>query len=300
MIKSLTVTNPRGESLTLELSNPWSSGLMVQSIEGLGPVKADVNGAELSTMDGSLFNSARQGTRNIILTLKPIPMPTVESTRHLTYQYFPVKKEITLRIETDERTLETTGYVESNEPDIFNKNETTQISILCFDPLFYSVNRIVSRFDNVNPMFEFPFSNDSLTSPTLIFGEILGDVGAVVNYFGDADVGVIMTIYVNSELSDFAIYKHDTNEKMEFSAEKIGRIVGEGILSGDQIVVSTIRGKRYARLIRGGVTTNIIAALNRDADWFQLTYGTNEFTLDISENGSATIDFIHYIAYTGV
>ena len=59
MIQSVTVTNPKGESLKLVLRAPESSGLIIQEISGLGPSKANINSTELATMDGSIFASAR-------------------------------------------------------------------------------------------------------------------------------------------------------------------------------------------------------------------------------------------------
>ena len=128
MIKSFTVTNPKGESLKLELTRPELSGLIVQSIEGLGPTKATINTGETATMDGSLFNSARANSRNIVITLALMFAPTIEDSRQKTYKYFPVKKRIRLDFETDRRSVYTYGYVESNEPAIFSSQETVQIS----------------------------------------------------------------------------------------------------------------------------------------------------------------------------
>ena len=48
MIKAITVTTPKGESLKLTLANPEESGLIVKSIEGLGPSKANINTTELA------------------------------------------------------------------------------------------------------------------------------------------------------------------------------------------------------------------------------------------------------------
>lgn len=49
MIRNVTIINPLGERLVLDLMNPVKSGFIVESIEGLGPVKADVNFTELAT-----------------------------------------------------------------------------------------------------------------------------------------------------------------------------------------------------------------------------------------------------------
>ena len=138
MIRAVTVTNYLGESKRFELAFPEKSGFAVQSISGFGPSKADINTTEISTNDGSLYNSARVNSRNIVMSLKLMFNPQIEDTRHDSYKYFPIKKKVTLLIETDNRICETYGYVESNEPDIFSSDETTQISIVCPDPYFYS------------------------------------------------------------------------------------------------------------------------------------------------------------------
>ena len=54
MIKSVTVTNYLGESLKMELTNPYDSGIAITDITGIGPGKADINVTELTSSDGSL------------------------------------------------------------------------------------------------------------------------------------------------------------------------------------------------------------------------------------------------------
>ena len=66
MIRSVTVTNYLGDSIQLELMRPEKSGLIIKSIEGLGPSDAAINMTELSTNDGALYNSARLNKRNIV------------------------------------------------------------------------------------------------------------------------------------------------------------------------------------------------------------------------------------------
>lgn len=301
MIKSVTVTNPKGEVLKLELMDPESSGLVVQSITGLGPSKANINSMALATMDGSIFSSARATERNIVITLSMLPIPSVEGARQLTYKFFPVKKQITLLVETNNRLVETTGCVESNEPDIFSKQETTQISILCTDPYFYEAANNEMAFVGVQSVFEFPFENDSLTENLLEFGEIRLDTRANLDYEGDADTGVIINIHVSGEASGITLYNTVTRESMKIDTNKIAAITGIAPMQGDDIIISTIKGDKYVRLLRNGAYTNIIAALNKDADWFQLTNGRNtfSFTADRGEN-NLIITFNYRNAYGGV
>lgn len=161
MIKSVTVTNYLGESLKMELTNPYDSGIAITDITGIGPGKADINVTELTSSDGSLYNSARLGTRNIVMTLRFMIAPDIETVRQKSYKYFPIKKELILTFETDNRSCYIAGYVESNEPVIFDENEYTQISIICPDPYFYSTEANAMVFSGVVPMFEFEFSNET-------------------------------------------------------------------------------------------------------------------------------------------
>ena len=69
MIRSVTVTNYLGDSKVLELANPEPSGFVIASIEGLGPVKSNINTTDLASNDGALYNSARLETRNIVFDI---------------------------------------------------------------------------------------------------------------------------------------------------------------------------------------------------------------------------------------
>ena len=149
MIKSVKVTNYLDESKTFVLMDPEESGFLIEEITGLGPANATINTTEMASIDGSIFNSSRVGMRNIVLTLRLLFKPTVEDVRQESYKYFPIKKQVKLTIETDNRICESYGYVESNEPDIFSKDESTQISIICPDPYFYSVEPTTTIFYGV-------------------------------------------------------------------------------------------------------------------------------------------------------
>ena len=76
--------------------------------------------------------------------------------RQLTYKIFPIKRPVKLVIGTDNRVLQTEGYVESNEPDIFSKDEGCQISIVCPDPNLYAYYNESRSYGGINALFEFP------------------------------------------------------------------------------------------------------------------------------------------------
>lgn len=301
MIRAVGVTNFKGEYLRMELTRPEKTGFAIYNIEGIGGGTADINTTDITTGDGARYNSARAQKRNIVIYIKLLDLPDVETNRHKTYRYFPVKKPLTLEFETDNRTLQITGYVESNNPIIFSSQEYTQISILCPDPYFYDRSSSTSAFSGVTPMFSFPFSNESLTEKLIEFGSIRVDDRAIIDYKGDADSGVLITIHAMDAAENITIYNVDTREMMSISTDKIRTITGSPFTKGDDIIISTVNGNKYVKLLREGIYTNIIGALNKNADWFVLTAGANIFTFTADSGANnLMITFSYRNAYEGV
>lgn len=304
MIKSITVTNDVGESIKLELARPERSGFVVESIEGIGPGKATINMTEMASKDGSLYNSARVSSRNIQIGIRYLWKDTIEDARQLSYKYFPLKKNVTLLFETDNRMSEIVGYVESNEPNIFSKEEGTDISIICPFPYFYSAEGSGIQtvlFSGIEPMFEFPFSNESLTDPLLEMSAIQHMTENVVTNNGDVETSVTIYIHALGEVKNIAIYNLRTREIMRINTDKIATFTGSGIVASDDIVICTEQGKKSITLIREGVSTNILNCLDKNADWFQLLKGDNVFAYT-AEVGSSDLQFkVEYrLPYEGV
>ena len=223
MIKSVTVTNYLGDSIKLELTKPEKSGFIVKSIDGLGPVKANINTSTAGSGDGSFYNSARLDSRSIVMSLKYLPIgnESVEDIRLRSYKYFPIKKKITILIETDIRALQTTGYVEANEPNMFSNDSGCSITINCPDPLFYSPAINETHFNGVEAMFEFPFENDSLTKPLIEFGTIVNRTDEVVYYEGDGEVGMTIDIHTIGPVSNITLQNVGTGERMRLDTHKM-------------------------------------------------------------------------------
>lgn len=304
MIKSITVTNYLGDSIKLDLARPEESGFVVQSVTGLGPGKANINTTEVSTNDGSLFNSSRLPSRNIVIGLKFLWKKSVEDVRQLSYKHFPIKKKLTLLIETDNRQAEIDGYVESNDPNIFSREEGSDVSIICPNPFFYSAGKNGNRttiFYGVELIFEFPFSNESLLDCLLEMGAIQNQTEKVITYDGDSEVGVTITIHAVGEASKIAIYNTGTREIMRIDTDKLAVFTGSGIIAGDDIIMCTVKGNKSISLQRAGKMTNILNCLEKNADWFQLTKGDNIFAYT-TETGSSNLQFKieNRIVYEGV
>lgn len=307
MIYSLAVTNFLGDRIRLELGKPENTGFLIKSITGLGPVKANVNTTEVATNDGSMFNSARLSQRNIVIQMvfvNSIYGEDIEAIRQKSYKYFPIKKNVELVIETDNRYVRTTGYIESNEPDIFSKQEGTQISIICPDPYFYSASEDgdnVTDFYSIDPMFEFPFSNESLTEPLLVFGEIQIKTEGVITYSGDSEIGVMIYIHAIGPAEHINIYNTETREVMTIDTVKLEKLTGQGLIAGDDIIINTLKGEKSITLVRSGVSYNILNCLDKNTDWFTLVKGNNIFAFT-ADSGVTNLQFRieNKVIYEGV
>ena len=307
MIYSFAITNYLGDRVKLELGKPEVSGFLIKSVTGLGPVKANVNTTEVVTNDGSMFNSARLSQRNIVFQLAFVDTvygETIEDIRQKSYKYFPAKKSVEIVIETDNRYVKIKGYVESNEPDICSSQEGTQISIICPDPYFYSAGEDgnnVTDFYTIDPMFEFPFSNESLTDPLLIFGEIQIKTEGVITYYGDSEIGVVIYIHAIGPATNINIYNTETREVMMINTTKLEKLTGKGLVASDDIVINTTKGEKSITLIREGASYNILNCLDKNTDWFTLSKGDNIFAFT-AETGVTNLQFRieNQVIYEGV
>lgn len=301
MIKSITIINHLGETLTMEMAFPEKSGFAIHSIDGLGPPKADINMEDMANADGASYNSARATKRNIVFNLEFMNNPTIEITRQNSYKYFPIKRRIGIFIETDSRVCGTYGYVESNEPNIFSDKEGSIISVLCGDSYLYSQLGAVTNFSAVTGQFQFPFSNESVTEKLIKFGLIEINSAKTVYYTGDSPVGVVIYMHAIGPATNVEIINLRSSESMKIDTTRLAALTGFGILEGDDIIISTVTGDKYVGLLRNGDYYNILNALDKDADWFQIEKGNNPFVYT-AESGSTNLQFRfeNRIAYEGV
>lgn len=297
MVYAVTATNPQGEKLRLELAHPEEHNIVITDISGLGPVKANVNISDSATIDGGAYNGSRLSSRNIVMMFDLSLAADAEFARHILYRYFPVKKQIYLDIETVERKLRAIGVIESNEPNIFSNQETVQVSMLCADPYLYSTaGGQTTIFSGIDPLFEFKFPADDSTLvdksgwDLLEFGEILHKQENTVNYQGDVDTGVIITIHALNPVKNITIYNSRTREFIKIKTDYIEALTGVAYNAGDDIIINTKRRQKSVELLRAGITYNILNSMTRDSSWLQLQKGDNVFAYN-AEEGAIELQF---------
>lgn len=304
MIKSITPFNPSGESLKIELGKPEESGFLVRSIDGLGPVKATINTTKIAMTDGARYNSSYLDQRSIVINLMFLDSAekSIEDMRHESYRYFPINKEIRLVIETDTRTVETTGIVEDNQVEIFSQQEGAAITILCSDPLLYSVADNRYTFSGIEPLFEFPFQNESVDEPELVFGMVERKETGVLHYAGDYDVGFTLTIHATGAATNPVIRNLSTKEYMRIDTDKLAKLTNsEGLLSGDTITIETRHKRKSITLLRDGKYINILNCLDKGCKWLTIRKGDNVFNCTADANATNLQFYIkNKVVYEGV
>lgn len=310
MIKSVTAVNFKGESIKMDLFHPESSGFIIIKIDGIGPGKATVTKNDSKVYDGGTITSARLPSRNIKMEIQFLWVNSIEDVRHKSYKYFPLKKPITLIFETDTRTVEIEGVVESNEPDIFSSEESTNISIICPDPYFYASGenaRSKTEFSGINAVFEIPsdtgYSNESITEAlTEISTLYIQSERGIMNY-GEVDIGVVISIKPLAIVKGILTISNVTlGQNMSFDLNKIKTITENDFHLGDELVINTLRGKKSVTLVREGKNYNALSCIDTRTDWIYLTSGENTFTYYLDGEGIEDLQFsvTNSILYEGV
>lgn len=310
MIKQIVVKNPKGEVLDMVLKDPWRTGLNVQNVTGVTPIGAEIYETPFASIDGGIFAGSRVPNREIVLTLGFVESPDikitdVEQCRYIVYNFFRIKDPVNLVFITDKRILQIDGYTKDVEVDIFSKTETAVITVHCIDPWFYSALNSSRGFSGTMGIFTFPFSSEEGSddpNELLVFGKISVDTRTDVFYDGDIQTGFNMAItFTGSDFHNIYFYNMETRERMNIYTDMIEVITGQALGVGDEIDICTISGNKTAFLLRNGKFTNIISAIDKDADWIQLTKGSNIFAF-ASDLGveNIMIDLNWRDAYAGI
>lgn len=229
----------------------------------------------------------------------------IEDLRQLSYKYFPIKRPIILIFYTTNRQVYIQGYVESNEPDIFSSDEGATISIVCPYPYFRDINQDeFINFSSTDPRFKFEFANvytGSVHKPRLLMSMISNAAEQNINYSGDIDTGVVITIYLSGRIGDITVYNGSLSQQFKLKVDKIESIINSPISSGDKIVISSLPRNKYVRYYKENVEFNILSAVDKESDWLMISRGNNLYTYS-AESGSnnITLEVSYPILYEGI
>ena len=291
-----------GDELKMELNNPQASGMLITNIDGLGPGVANLRANEYSASHGGVFNSAKLPMREIVIDIEFLRTKHIsaEDAMRATYKYFPIMKQVELTFKTHGRESMISGIVSANDSNLFFKNSGTQITILCPQPFFRSVNTDVTMFYGQEPKFEFEFSNEEGTKE-LLMGEIQQEPERLINYSGDSEVGFVISMRAYGTVVNPAFYDLNDRTFMKIDSNRIIKKTGKGIGDGDEIIINSIHGEKSVILRRDGIDTKILSAMTRDSTWLTLGKGDNHYAY-IADQGFGVMNVVikSYVLFEGL
>ena len=246
-------------------------------IDGLCPPSATLNFSTIANVDGTVYNSGRINQRNLVLYVKIFP--DVETNRNILYKHFPIGQKVRIFYRNDLHNVYIDGYVESFECDLFTNNEVAQISIICNDPYFRSVEKSTTVISVVHDYFEFPFSIP-VDDPIVISDR---------NYYveGVVNPGIIPTgMTVEFE----AIGDNVLNPWLENKTTGQKMIVNAEIDTGEKIVVSTNKHNlSVTKVFTDGRKENILNSMGDGFQWVQLAAGENRIAIGSDQNSESLV-----------
>ena len=296
MIRKVTVERIDGKRsvLTLPFNQSQVYRYILKKISGLGPVKAELNTSKIATKDGIIYNSQRIDSRNLVfdILLRKEKDSSIESSRQSLYGYFPRNVILKFTFYTDNTTVYCTGYVESNEPTMFDETSTQSISVICPNPYFYDIASNTISLNGILKSFEFPFEN-KLSEQTIEFGTIVKNSTGNIYYTGSQAIGVEIIISFSGDVSGLQIYNANTREKMEFNNYMFR--------NKQELHINSQRGEKSIMLFDGGNGTDLLNYLTNDSEFIHLENGDNVFAYKAasgSEHVSMTIN--NKVIYEGI
>ena len=261
----LIVENEKGERLELTNNRNYN----VLDVAGTNPPAARINTSEIAGIDGSKMNSANINQRNIVITLAI--QPPIEDNRLTLYKFFRVKRRIRIFCKNKRRDVYIDGYVESFENNPWTQQQQPQISIICPQPFWMSTTETHIDFSESIALFEFPFS---ISSAGIEFSQ-LATIQTTTVYAGEVETGAIIEFAARDNgVKNPALYNHTTGQfiKIDITMQQ-----------NDLITINTNTGEKSAKLLRDGVTTNIISSIADGSSWVKFDAGENDVDFSADE-----------------
>lgn len=246
-------------------------------IDGLDPPPATLNFSTIANVDGKIYNSGRINERNLVLYVKIFP--DIETNRNILYRHFPIGQKVRIFYRNDLHNVYIDGYVESFECDFFTNNEIAQISIICNDPYFRSVEKSTTIISIVHNYFEFPFSIP--VDDPIVISDRNYYVEEIVNS-GTIQTGMIVEFEaIGDNVLNPWLENKTTGQKMVVNAE---------IDTGEKIIVNTNKHNlSVTKVFTDGRRENILNAMGDGFQWVRLAAGENRISVGSDQNPESLV-----------
>lgn len=259
MLQQVDFITERGQELTLSPSD-MSTGIILDSIDGLDPVKALLVSTTFATRDGTQHQHARREARDIIVRMSldsRFGGGSVAQIRRMLYSLFPTKTKLKMVFhELGMPPVEISGIVEDAVSPRFTDEPTFAMSIHCNDP------------DFVNPV---PHMDTGEGFPTSMNYK-------TVEYEGSEDSGLSIEVDVSGTGtgSGFIVQQitpTGSTRRLIFSAD---------VRAQDTILIETHPGQKEVLLRRNSEDTSILWGIDPQSQWPMLQSGTNQIGFQVT------------------
>lgn len=249
MLVRVEVRTSQGALLTLPLDDV-SSGLVVENIDGLDPVKATLVSSSFAGADGEQYHSSRRDSRNLKLKigLEPDYVTTmVGDLRKRLYGFFMPKTQVSLRFVMDDGLyVDILGRVESFLTPLFAKDPAVDISLMCYDPDFLDPNPVTAS------------GMSTADSTEVLFP-----------YVGTVETGLLLTLRPDRDVNAFTFYHRPpdgTLRTLDFSIP---------LVAGDVLAISTVTGAKGVTLTRSSTQSSALYGVSPQSNWLEFQPGDN-------------------------
>ncbi len=284
---TLKVENSKGAIIELTDNE---DNYQVADIEGLDPPNANINTTSYASGDGSSFSSSKLQNREIVITV--YINGDVQKNRLTLYKYFRSKEWCKIYYKNESRDVYIEGYVQTLEVPQFVQKEVAQISILCPNPYFKDMKKIIQSISKIIKKFTFPFSiNENEPIP---FSSLKLEKTTNIINDSESKTGLIIEVKFIGNVKKLELRNIDTGEKF---------IIDYNFTKNDKLIINCNKGSKSVILERDGIRYNLIPYVRKGFTFFQLEPGDNVFSF-LADDGIddilVDINFKYYKVYLGV
>lgn len=278
-MQRIIFTNSRGQSVELKSSAPF----LLQSVDGLGDVDADVQTQKAPFQDGSTYIDSVLQERAISLEVVIIASdkPTLlQQRQYLASIFNPKLGPGMLRYENGEVVREIEAVPDGvpvfpsgreNRGPIFQK---ALVNLLCPNPFWKSTK--ITEEPTFEPLFSFPFEG-------MFQIGIQRDARIIVN---DGDAPAPLQIEFYGPATNPVIMNKTTGEFI-----KVNQTLGENEI----MEIDTTPGKKSVYFIQpDGTKRNVFNWIDPESTFFQLVVGENEIEYSADSDIQGAIVNIRY------
>lgn len=280
MIPKIKVENERGEVLDFGASPRY-----IAMLTGTGPPAATINRAKVAVADGTRYNSATVGERELLLTV--YLLRDIARARLNLYRFFATKSWVKIHYQADDLDVYIEGYVETAEVNPWEQQQNLQVAIICPMPFWQDAAATSTDASQVEKYFEFPFA---IEEAGIELSAINRASTTVIENGGTVEAGVTFVLTATTETVNPRVYNLSTGEFIGVLAT---------LEPGDQLEICTVTGAKRVTHIRAGVRTNYINTVMVGSKWLQMAVGANEYSYTM-DSGECELSIHHTNMYTGV